>query len=275
MIIKHLKSWGEFEPRIEKIISEYGTDGENENRILYRGQADSGWNLVTTLERYGITKNTVRNYLDISSRCAPQIESFTGKDLHWLKDDNIIKEINNKSNLSHLYLPVYEYWVYLRHNGFPSPFLDWTFSPFIAAFFAYAEQNIEERCSIYVYIERPNGSKTTSNTCPRINVFGPYTKAHERHFLQQSWYSVALKKEKTIVQDSSYCDDRFVSHEDVFKKSIEGQDLIIKITLPRTERIEVLEFLNKFNLNHFSLFNSERSLLQTLAFKEITQMSLQ
>src|SRR5579871_975887 len=35
--------------------------------------------------------------------------------------------------------PGYDYMAYLRHHGFPSPLLDWTRSPYVAAFFAFRD----------------------------------------------------------------------------------------------------------------------------------------
>jgi hypothetical protein len=281
MIIEDLTSWEEFEPKLNEIKSEYGTYSiavlQNENRILYRGQTDSEWELLTTLERhekerYGNQERSIENYLGITLRCAPQIESFTDNKFNLPEIDKIITEINTNSDIFHLNLSTctYEYWVYLRHHGFPSPFLDWTFSPFIAAFFAFSENNKAEKCSIYAYIETPKGQKSGWGPGPpRINVFGSYARAHKRHFLQQSWYTIALKESQFIPNKPDYCHHKFVSHEEIFKSSKKDQDLIIKITIPRSERIKVMEYLNRFNINHFSLFQSEDSLMQTLAFKEI------
>ncbi len=273
MIIENLNNWEEFDVQLKNIISKYGKypDGENgdENRILYRGQADSEWNLNTTLDRYGLLENTVQNYLDITLRCINAIESFTEKKFNLPEKEIIINEINNKSNFLELHLPTYEYWIYLRHHGFPSPFLDWTASPYIAAFFAFSVKNKAERCSIYVYIERPKGVKSHLDPGPKIWTFGHETKAHKRHFLQQSWYTIALKADQFIPDKPEYNNHRIISHEEIFKSSVKEQDLIIKITIPKKEASKVLEYLDHYNINHYSLFQSEESLIQTLSFKEI------
>lgn len=47
------------------------------------------------------------------------------------------------------------------------------------------------------------------------------------------------------------------------------RDRLWKFTLPRTERAKVMPLLNDFNLNAYSLFGSEDSLMSTLAEKEI------
>jgi hypothetical protein len=46
------------------------------------------------------------------------------------------------------------------------------------------------------------------------------------------------------------------------------QDFLWKFNLPSAERVKVLRLLNDYNLNAFSLFDSEESLLETMWFRE-------
>jgi hypothetical protein len=46
------------------------------------------------------------------------------------------------------------------------------------------------------------------------------------------------------------------------------QDLLIKITLPTKVRLPALEELNDYNINHFTLFQTEDALIKALAIRE-------
>jgi hypothetical protein len=48
-----------------------------------------------------------------------------------------------------------------------------------------------------------------------------------------------------------------------------GQDLLWKFNIPTSERLKVLKFLDAHNLNAFSLFGSEESLMETMALREL------
>lgn len=270
MKIENINCWEEFEPKLEEIKSQY-----LDSQILYRGQSKDYWDLETTLERFGKVGISFENYLDFTLRCVNQIESKIKMKFNLPTKDIIIREINTHNNSFELHLQPYKYWIYLRHHRFPSPFLDWTSCPQIAAFFAFASQNKTERCSIYIYIERPLGIKVHSDPGPRIWLMGPDIEAHKRHFLQKSWYTMALKAKKVRPDMTEYHKHEIISHEEIFESSDDTQDLIIKITIPRKERIKVLQYLDKNDINQHSLFDSENSfnfeesLMQTLAFKEI------
>ena len=57
----------------------------------------------------------------------------------------------------------------------------------------------------------------------------------------------------------------FEPHESVFAQSNNlDQDRLWKIIIPANERMKVLSHLDKFNLNDFTLFDSEESLLEML-----------
>lgn len=89
--------------------------------------------------------------------------------------------------------------------------------------------------------------------------FGPYVKTHRRHVLQQSQYTLCL----------SFHDEwRFESYDSVFEQCHRQQAFCWKFTIPVTERPKVLALLDEHNLNAFSLFGSEESLMETLAIRE-------
>jgi hypothetical protein len=62
---------------------------------------------------------------------------------------------------------------------------------------------------------------------------------------------------------------RYAPHESVFARNDPKQDLLYKFVLPSSEREKVLKRLNAYNLNAYSLFESEESLMETLAFREL------
>ena len=94
---------------------------------------------------------------------------------------------------------------------------------------------------------------------------GPNVRVHRRHVLQQSEYTICL------VYNSEW---RFGSYDDGFKASevIEGEPWnysLTKITIPSSERVKVLRLLDEHDLNSFSLFGSEESLMEKIALRTL------
>jgi len=61
----------------------------------------------------------------------------------------------------------------------------------------------------------------------------------------------------------------FAPHEAVLKHENVTQDVVWKITIPASERLKVLSHLDKFNLNEFTLFDTDDALMEMLAMREI------
>ena len=261
----HVSSWEECQNKFKE-LEEYRSGLKRDNityisRILYRGQANSQWRLESTLER---AVKDERSYLDLYFglilSIKSEIESFTNKfwDLSyqdyqtWLKSDQALLLPN---------MPGIEYMVYLRHHNFPSPLLDWTRSSHIATFFAFHNNNDEfKNVSIYAYIEIVGHGKFYWSNQPRIHTIGQNIRTHQRHFRQQCEYTFCVMEDETRPY---YC-----CHENVFELNDKRQDLLWKINIPVTERAKVLSYLDSLNINAFSLFGSEESLMSTLALRE-------
>lgn len=256
LTIVELNSWLDFEEIIKKRLL-FETENLTSGPFIYRGHPDANWRLETTLERLAGENLSVRNYYRIIETIQPKIETFTNQKWDLPSYEEFYNTFKRPSGIN---TPAYVYMTYLRHFGFPSPLLDWTYSPFIAAYFAF--RDVSSRATsiaIYKFLATHDLLRmSVSEDDDDVQIF-PIAKSprnNKRHELQQGIYTVCLREANNEIY--------YVSHEASRMVKEDRDPYVTKYILPASERARALHSLHAYNINSYSLFGTEESLLESL-----------
>jgi hypothetical protein len=117
-----LISWNQF----KSLSSEFALRSvQTQGQVIFRGQGDSRWRLRTTLDRLCDRENiSLRS--DFLDELLMEFRRQS-RGLSDVEDSRDFREVD---------------WLLLaRHHGMPTSILDWTESPYVAAFFAMADED--------------------------------------------------------------------------------------------------------------------------------------
>ena len=224
--IDHVKitSWNEF--KINLFEDLYPDSVFVKGKYVFRGHQDSNWMLEATFDRW-------MKHIPLANR-ANEFKILLKIFKHELNDSAAFKKLGkDENNLLAL----------AQHHGLRTRLLDWSYSPYVAAFFAFSNSihNIDDLSSSSVCIWALN---TESNIWSQEN--GAYILDAPR-----------VGNERLRNQDGcfSYINAPFESVEEYVNAYHEESDtILIKYEIPIQEAYRVLSDLGAMGINYKKVY---------------------
>ncbi|ODA43118.1 FRG domain-containing protein [Desulfosporosinus sp. BG] len=226
VIAADLSSWEEFSSIVTGRLL-------NTSNYIWRGQRSADWLLESTWDRM-LKKSDENDSLMHLKNFKHAARDRMGLNLEKMESDD-------------------EWWASGLHYSLVTPLLEWTISPFVAAYFAFCKESKEQgKRAIYSFAKRAVMVKNDE-----LKMKNPGTSEDD----------LFVKYIKPLFDD----DSRLANQSGLFTKSPIGVDIeqwvrrnfsvvskakviLLKLTLPNTERTPILKALNRMNINHLSLF---------------------
>ncbi|NOY83865.1 MAG: FRG domain-containing protein [Nitrospirae bacterium] len=234
-------SWQEYKVEVSGQL-------ERPRAVIYRGQVNSDWELSSTIHRTGQLPSH-SDFLIYFESILPFVQEPVEA---W---DGLRRNLSDPAQLA-------EFLAFLQHHGFPTPLLDWTFSPYIAAYFAFEGVNHfapqYEKVAIYSFNQQ-EWSKTFKQTYDwkekegHVTFLNPTYRGNPKQMLQQGTFMFTnrVNIEEHILHNEKY----------------EGQ-FLNKYEISVKERGRVFKELNAMNITALQLNPSMESVCKK-SYEEI------
>lgn len=243
---------------------------------LYRGKKESFDHADTQLQEYFVLRDFI-NACDSTGTIIPN-DSVEWREFFENKTniENMVKEKANWASKSKFY----ELIGFAQHYGVPTRFLDWSYHPLVALYFASIEVidkifNVIQKSedvdfnnlfmSIWIYAD--------SNVVPEVKVID-LPKATNSHIsFQKGCFTCVTQPIDTsnpFLHESKTVS--FLNINDVLKdKSLENN--LLKVDIPYALAIEIYSYCDEYNFNGATLFRgphgSAKYTIEKLKFKKV------
>jgi hypothetical protein len=233
-----LVSWSKFFDFIETEV--FGAFIATKHKYIWRGQRRSDWSLSSSLDRlFGKLQLLTNGPLLLDRRSAQHLETFK-------------YATRGRRGINPAKLSENEWWALGQHFGLATPLLDWTRSPFAAAYFAFEElasdptdyrivYGLDQSAVLQKNDELLNGPSLEQGRPPVLEFIDPMSDENQRLVSQDGVFTrapIGTPIEHWIAR--------------VFENVSDA--VLLRIEIPDADRLACLRALNRMNINHLSLF---------------------
>jgi hypothetical protein len=236
--VTRLESWRDVTQLLESdFFNRHGV------QLVFRGHRRHDWGLMPTLGR--VTTNGIITEVLADD----QLDRFRRAVRGRLSDTALVDEPD-------------ELWSVGQHHGLMTPLLDWTYSPYVALFFAFhKEDDQDEKDNPYRAVYVLNKSFLVDNeTETDIRVFEPRKDHHGRLVNQAglftySPYDATLENKLTdvLTDEDGFTDEELRAASEDEQPQILAR-YICKIYIKNEGRDACVRHLRRMNVHHASLF---------------------
>lgn len=231
--VLELKSWDSF-------INFINAHEQTLKGCIYRGQRDPKWDLKPSFFREKPVEYDWEKLQNLAINIhLENFKKFTrGRHTISYTDPNDM-DVN--------------WWALGQHYGLETPLIDWVRSPYVASFFGFIEEGDEQSRAIFIldigrikqivddYIGDPPIKYS-------IELVDPLTHENKRLVSQQGMFTYI--NHYGYINIESYLKE--LQHS--VKDKINGEVLLLKLTVPSDKRSQILNQLNLMNINRSTLF---------------------
>lgn len=232
-----LASWGQIFDFLEMVV--FAQSGHN-RKYIWRGQRRSDWSLSSSLDRLFEALGLLRgDPQEIEAASREHLKAFR------------LAARGRRGGNPQVMSAESDWWALGQHYGLATPLLDWTRSPFAAAYFAFEElaggtdfrvvYGLDQVAVSRKGAELAEGESLERGRPPIIEFFDPMSDENPRVVSQGGLFTRGPIGTPI---------ERWVSG------AFEGSDVpvLLRIEIPDHDRLRCLRGLDRMNINHLSLF---------------------